>query len=104
MPDETWDGDDEADELPVLGPDAHQSAPEPPRSRRRRKGHAFPRQGIPTALRAEAQRQALAEATGKGISEPDQWREDLALGDHGRASSSIQRGRDHGSSSGFGLA
>jgi len=108
MTDEIWEGDDEGDDegdvLPVLGPDASEPPLSAARSRSRARRRPFPRGGIPTSLAAEARRQVLAEATGKDFAEPDEWREDLAVGNRGRASSDIQRGGDHNSASGFGLA
>jgi hypothetical protein len=99
-----WFGDDEGDELPVLGPDAPESLPVAPvrRSKRRRQG--FPGHGVPTGLASEARRQVLAEATGTDYAEPEPWREDLEMGNRGRAASSIERGGNHNSGSGYGLA
>jgi hypothetical protein len=97
---EVWDGDDEEAELPVLGT-TEEVAPKP--KRRRRSNTPTPRGNVPTALAGEARRAVLADATGRGPKEQDQWRSELSMGQRNRAAASLSS-RKPRSSGGFGLA
>jgi hypothetical protein len=96
-----WLGDEADEELPILPASDAPVAPRAPRKRRRR---SFPTKGIPVAQAGDARRELLAEATGRGQQEPEQWREELANGQRDRAASSLRSARGRGSGSGFGLA
>lgn len=104
MDDEIWEGDEFGDPLPVL--DGQEPPPTAPSvARRRRRTPWSPRGGVKAGSVAGARRQALAEATGNTIDQPEQWRDELSMGNRGRASASIESGgRSHGGSGGFGLA
>ncbi len=98
MGDEVWTGDDEEDELPILG--SEESTPKP---KRRRRNTPVPRGNVPTAMAGEARRAVLAEATGSGAKEEDQWRTELGMGQRDRAAATLSSsGRRSGG--GFGLA
>src|ERR1700675_3142381 len=102
--DEVWDGDEFGEPLPVLtgteAPPVDLTLP-----RRRRRGQPWsPRGGTKVSNLSEARKAALNDATGRGRAEPDQWREEMGMGDRGRAASSLESGgRNRGSSGGFGL-
>lgn len=52
----------------------------------------------------EARRQAMREAQGRGPAAPQEWRDELAAGNRGKAAALLSKGGNHNSGSGFGLA
>jgi hypothetical protein len=99
MPEEAeWLGDEEGEPLPVL-PAERVAAP----SRRRRRLQPVPKGNTPAAAAPEVRSAALTEAQGRAPKEPEEWREQLSLGQRERAASALSRqGSQPGS--GFGLA
>ena len=105
-PDDEWLGDEEGDELPVIGPvELAERHPVTSQAHRKCRPAQSPRGGVPIADVADVRRAVLAEATGKAMAEPEQWRTDMELGNRNRAAASLGTGgRRRGASSGFGLA
>lgn len=102
MTEETWEGDEYGDELPVAAMADEVS----PRKRRWRPVVFEERQrGIPLPEVPAARQAALAEATGKGPPLDESWRQDLAGKKRNRASDALtSRKPTHNSGRGFGLA
>lgn len=97
---ETWLGDDEDEELPILSEQGVTQLPPAPTGKRHR---LKPTGNVRTSMTKEKRRQVLAEATGTAFRSPDQWREELDLGNRERAASALST-RRQSNGSGFGLA
>ncbi len=113
--DDLWDDEDDDEPLPVIDqagivspptPDAESladsgpGAPIPPP----RRGDG-PKGNVKRADAAAARLTTTSEAQGRTMREADEWREQLAAGERGKAASSLAGKRHtHNSGSGFGLA
>lgn len=99
MSDEVWAGDDYADEDE---PKRQRRAPRPFRTLRSR---MRPRGNTKLADAPQARERVLKEATGRAEKQPEQWRQELALGNREAAASTLSaKGKTHNAGSGFGLA
>ena len=98
--------DDDEQPLPIISANGTVlAAPVRPKRTRVRVAPRRRHEGNTKVSEAPAKRTAvLAEATGKAIRNPDDWREELAAGSRDKAVAAIPQGLTHNSGSGFGIA
>lgn len=113
--DDLWDDEDDDEPLPVIAADGPLASPAPSVDDLAASGPGAPipppRRGdgpkgnVKRADAAAARMMTTSEAQGRTMREADQWREELAAGERGKAASSLAGKRHtHNSGSGFGLA